>query len=37
MVAAVLERAGFHVLRADSGARALKLAAGYAGEIDLLL
>ena len=37
MVAAVLESADFQVLRADSGVRALKLAAGYAGEINLLL
>jgi two-component system cell cycle sensor histidine kinase/response regulator CckA len=37
VVAAILEGADFHVLRADSGAGALKLAAGYPGEIDLLL
>jgi two-component system cell cycle sensor histidine kinase/response regulator CckA len=37
VVAAILEGAHFHVLQANSGAEALKLAAGYAGEIDLLL
>ncbi len=36
-VNAILERADFHILQADSGAEALKLAAGNAGEIDLLL
>ncbi len=37
MVAAVLESVGFHVLRADSGAQALKLATDHTGDIDLLL
>jgi two-component system cell cycle sensor histidine kinase/response regulator CckA len=37
VVIAILESADFHVLQANSGAEALKLAADYAGEIDLLL
>jgi two-component system cell cycle sensor histidine kinase/response regulator CckA len=37
MVATVLEKADLHVLRADSGALALKLASEYDGAIDLLL
>jgi two-component system, cell cycle sensor histidine kinase and response regulator CckA len=36
-VGALLKRANFHVLHADSGGNALKLAADYAGRIDLLL
>jgi two-component system cell cycle sensor histidine kinase/response regulator CckA len=37
VVVAVLKNANFHVLHADSGAHALKLAADYVGRIDLLL
>jgi response regulator RpfG family c-di-GMP phosphodiesterase len=37
VVVAVLKNANFHVLHADSGAYALKLAADYVGRIDLLL
>src|ERR1700680_5101181 len=37
VVVAVLENANFHILHADSGAHALKLAADYVGRIDLLL
>ena len=37
VVVAVLKNANFHVLHADRGARALKLAADYVGRIDLLL
>jgi two-component system, cell cycle sensor histidine kinase and response regulator CckA len=36
-VVAILESANFLVLRANSGPAALKLAANYAGRIDLLL
>ena len=36
-VVAVLQDAKFHVLHANSGPNALKLAANYAGRIDLLL
>jgi hypothetical protein len=37
VVVAILEAANFHVLRANSGSGAVKLAAGYSGKIDLLL
>ncbi|MEP6717150.1 MAG: response regulator [Terriglobia bacterium] len=37
VVSATLERAHFHILQANSGAGALKVAACYTGEIDLLL
>jgi hypothetical protein len=37
LVVDILEDAKFHVLQADSGANALKLAIDYAGKIDLLL
>jgi two-component system cell cycle sensor histidine kinase/response regulator CckA len=37
VVVAVLENAEFHVLHANSGPNALKLAANYAGRIDMLL
>ena len=37
LVVAILEAANFHVLRANSGPGAVKLAASYSGKIDLLL
>ena len=37
VVVAVLKNANFHVLHADSGANALRLAADYVGRIDFLL
>lgn len=37
LVATILEAANFHVLRANSGPAAVKLAANYSGKIDLLL
>jgi YesN/AraC family two-component response regulator len=37
LVVEILKSAKFHVLQADSGANALRLAADYAGGIDLLL
>jgi two-component system, cell cycle sensor histidine kinase and response regulator CckA len=37
LIAAILEAANFHVLQANSAASAVKLAAAYAGKIDLLL
>ncbi len=37
VVVAILEAARFHVLQADGGAKAVKMAADYAGTIDLLL
>jgi hypothetical protein len=37
LVVEILEAANFHVLRANSGPGAMKLAAGYSGKIDLLL
>jgi DNA-binding NtrC family response regulator len=37
VVTAILEAASFHVLQADGGAKAVKMAAEYPGRIDLLL
>lgn len=37
VIVAILEAANFHVLQANSGTDALKLAADYSGKIDLLL
>ena len=37
LVVTILEAANFHVLRANSGPDAVKLAANYSGKIDLLL
>ena len=36
-VTAILEAASFYVLQADGGNKAVKMAAGYPGQIDLLL